>query len=50
MRSWQVAEGATADLTLKSGKMTVMGSGTVSGNTQIHFAQGSALVNERRRS
>ncbi len=46
VRSWQVAEGATADLTLKSGKMTVMGSGTVSGNTQIHFAQGSALVKE----
>lgn len=36
VKSWTVEEGTVADLTVKSGKLTV--NGEVSGRTQIHFA------------
>lgn len=48
VKGWQVAEGVTADLTVKNGKLTV--SGAVSGKTQIHLsgsqmaAEGKVLV------
>lgn len=48
VKGWQVAEGVTADLTVKNGKLTV--SGAVSGKTQIHLsgsqmaAEGQVLV------
>ena len=48
VKSWQVAEGITADLTVKNGKLTV--NGAVSGKTQIHLsgsqmaAEGKVLV------
>ncbi len=48
VKGWQVAEGVTADLTVKNGKLTV--GGAVSGKTQIHLsgsqmaAEGKVLV------
>lgn len=48
VKGWQVAEGVTADLTVKNGKLTV--SGAVSGKTKIHLsgsqmaAEGKVLV------
>lgn len=48
VKGWQVAEGVTADLTVKSGRLTI--NGQVSGRTQIHFsgsqmaAEGAVLV------
>lgn len=48
VKGWQVAEGVTADLTVKNGKLTV--NGAMSGKTQIHLsgsqmaAEGKVLV------